>query len=399
MKEVLPYWKDPLIDEFEVSIEECTHSGENFEILIKENVIRPAGGGQAGDRGILHVEGRAIPIIDTAQSDTGIILLTKKAVPKGSKGVISIDTKWRKAMMMNHSAEHLYVGTLQKLDNELNLGYIWIDGERAVIEISGEVDTDILYKAERESQKIVEEDVALYSEYIDSSELDAEIRAREGVALKELVRIIRIGEFDASACSGTHVKSTGEISFLKLTDYKVIENGVQLEILTGPRAIEWVSSIYNQLLQRKHTYPFELQQIGAVLDKGKKCAHEQSSLVERISEIISKLPANEIVNEIQFRYEMFPGFSSNQLRNALKTLSLEGPTAILFFAPGEKSNLIFWTNDLPKDASEYIASKIIELGGRGGGKGDSYTGGFTEVENPEGLFMNLIEYVRNQLKQ
>ena len=210
---------------------------------------------------------------------------------------------------------------------------------------------------------------------------------------------MRIGDYDASACSGTHVSSTGDIGCVKIADYKMIDNGVQIELLTGVHAILHVTEIFNQILRRRHSYPFEMPQIGAVLDKAKGIVEGQQQLTERISEIISRLPANEIINEIQFKYEILPGFSSNQLRNALKELKLEGPMAILYFTPGTKSNLIFWTNELPLEAKEYIESKVSEMGGKGGGRGDSYTGGFTDVENSDEIFLNLVKHIREKLKE
>ncbi len=398
MTEVPPYWQNPLEEEFTVTIDGCNEVDDKYHVRIKENVIRPAGGGQAGDRGVLRIEDRAVQVLDTAAEESGIILITDSFVNPNQTAQLSIDIAWRKAMMMNHSAEHLFVGTIQQLDPDLKLGYIWIDGERAVVEIHGSLTDEILFNAERESQKIINQNIPLHSEFVDSSELDDVVRAREGVASKELVRIIRIGEYDASACSGTHVSSTRDIGFLKISDYKTLKDGVQLEILTGPRAIASISAIYNQVLQRKLGYPFELPQIGAVLDKGKRANEDNTKLVSRISDLISRTPPNEIINNISYRYEILSGFDSENLRTTLRAIPMDGPTAILLFAPGQKCNVILWTHELPREASDYIKPKVIELGGKGGGRGESFTGGFADVDEPEKVFEILVSHVRKELE-
>ena len=399
MNQKHPYWENPLDNKFTVTIITCTKDGNIYKAKIKEDVIRPAGGGQAGDRGTLVIDSTEFKVIDTAMENDSILLITEKPIPENKIAILEIDLQWRRAMMRNHTAEHLFVGTLQKMEPEIKLGYIWIDGERAVIELVGNFNLELLYHAEKKAQELVSEDVPLSSEFINPTELNTEVRAREGVSQKELVRIVRIGNYDASACSGTHVSRTGDIGCIKIADYKIIDKGVQIELLTGVNAILHVTEIYNLILRRRYSYPFEMSQIGAVLDKAKGIVEGQQQLTERISEIISRLPANEIINEIQFKYEILPGFSSNQLRNALKELRLKGPMAVLYFTPGTKSNLIFWTNELPLEAKEYIESKVSEMGGKGGGRGDSYTGGFTDVENPDEVFLNLVKHIREKLNE
>ncbi len=50
---------------------------------------------------------------------------------------------------------------------------------------------------------------------------------------------------------------------------------------------------------------------------------------------------------------------------------------------------------MPKDASEYILKPMKKLGGRGGGKGDVFTGGFVDVADPVKLYEELVIEVRD----
>jgi hypothetical protein len=60
--------------------------------------------------------------------------------------------------------------------------------------------------------------------------------------------------------------------------------------------------------------------------------------------------------------------------------------------------VILWTNELQREATDYIKSKVVELGGKGGGRGESFTGGFTDVEDPQSVFEILVSHVRNELE-
>ena len=43
------YWSSPTVKEHLVTVTGCRAAGEVFEVGIKESVVRPEGGGQAGD--------------------------------------------------------------------------------------------------------------------------------------------------------------------------------------------------------------------------------------------------------------------------------------------------------------------------------------------------------------
>ena len=49
---------------------------------------------------------------------------------------------------------------------------------------------------------------------------------------------------------------------------------------------------------------------------------------------------------------------------------------------------------MPNDTAFYISDIVEDLGGRGGGSSESYTGGFTEVSDPEDLFQTIVDRVR-----
>ena len=44
------YWTDPMKDQFDIEIESILEANGHLHITIKEQVAKPAGGGQAGDR-------------------------------------------------------------------------------------------------------------------------------------------------------------------------------------------------------------------------------------------------------------------------------------------------------------------------------------------------------------
>ncbi|MHA1950906.1 MAG: hypothetical protein ACW987_13665 [Candidatus Thorarchaeota archaeon] len=396
-----PYWTNPMVGSFKVFIDSTRENKGQHQIHIREDVIRPAGGGQAGDRGLLIVGEKKVLISDTVIDSGQVALISDSFVAEKSEGQLEIDLNWRMAMMRNHTAEHLVVGILKRTYPTIEVGDLWIDGNHGSVEFRGiSVSLNDIFKAESEVHKIVSHDIPVLSEYVDADSIDASIRAREGLTLKhEKLRVVKVGDLDSSACSGIHVERTSQIGFFKVIDVKYSNDNTRVEFMSGDQAISKVSDLYNSVLHRKGTYPFEMEQIGPVLDRAKSAVEERSKMKERITKLVFSEESEEQIGGITFKHEFLPGFESKDLRNLANQIKFSKTSVLLLFAPGPKSQVIFRTFKTPHNAEHYISEVVKKHGGSGGGSSDNFTGGFTDVANPEDLYEKLISSVRNSLNQ
>ena len=397
LKDIPVYWTDPKKSKFEVSIESVKKLSECFHIRIKENVIRPASGGQAGDKGLLIVGDQHISIKNTISDSVGVVLITNESLTEGSTGHLEIDMDWRTSMMKNHTAEHLFVAILKGKIVDITVGELWIDGDHGSVEIVGaELGFETIFQTESDVMKVVEEDLPVETSFADSKSIDQSVRSREGLTEKhDQLRIVSVGDLDSSACSGIHVSRTGDIGFFKVLDVKTGENSTRVEFASGMKTALLVSSFYNEALRRKYTYPYEMEQLGAVLDRAKSASDDKQKLIEKTTHLLSKGSTIETIAEVNFRHELLPGYDANSLRILSNQIPTTGSSILLLFAPGRKSQVILRTEEMPKDASEYILKPLQQLGGRGGGKGEVFTGGFGDVTDPVKLYEDLVTEVRN----
>ncbi|MGY5864355.1 MAG: hypothetical protein RTV41_07105 [Candidatus Thorarchaeota archaeon] len=395
------YWTDPTNVSFMVFIENVKKHDKIYHIVLKENVIRPAGGGQAGDRGRLRVGDQEVSITDTIMDSGKITLVVDGLIPEQKEGKLDIDLDWRLAMMRNHTSEHLFVSIMKKKFPDLEVGELWIDGEHGTVELCGVTASfDEIFKAENEVQDMVTKSVAVQSEFVDAKEIDPSTRAREGLASKhDMLRIVKVGDLDSSACSGIHVETTDQIGLFKVIDVKYDGDSTRIEFVTGDGAMIKTNELYNTVLRRKLTYPFEMEQVGAVLDWAKLAIDDKTRLIERIGKLMSSGVSVENIGGVVYRFEYLPGFKSKDLKNLANRLTFEEPSVFLLFAPGTKSQVILRTFNIDQDASYYISQAVKEHDGRGGGSKENFTGGFTDVANPEKLFDALVSAVRKVLGQ
>ena len=399
MNDIPPYWTDPSISKFDVSIKSVKKLENRYHIHINENVIRPAGGGQAGERGRLNVGDKSVIIQDTIGNSEDVILVTDSSLIEGVKGHLEIDMDWRFSMMKNHTAEHLFARTIKAWNEDITIGELWIDGKHGSIELLGAtLDLDTIFEAEHNVMIMIEKDVPVKSQYVDSDSIDSSVRSREGLTEKHTkLRVVSVGELDSSACSGIHVIRTGDIGFFKVLDVKLSPNATRVEFVAGMNAANIATTIYNMALRRKYSYPFEMEQLGAVLDLAKSAVDDKQKLIEKTTQLISSGSTIEQVAEVSFKHEYLPGYDATALKKLANQLPVTGPTVILLFAPGTKSQVIFRVNELPKEASEYIMKPMNNLGGKGGGREDVYTGGFVDVEDSMKLYEDLVSEVRKSI--
>ncbi|RDE12848.1 MAG: hypothetical protein C4K48_09585 [Candidatus Thorarchaeota archaeon] len=399
MREHPYYWDDPLKERFDITIDSIIEANGYTYVKILENVVKPSGGGQAGDRGRIEIDGTAYEFMDTVLLDNVPMLQMKDTPPIRGNAVLAIDMVWRGAMMSNHTSEHLFVGTVKKKHPDIELGRIWIDGNRGAVELEGRSLTiEEVLEAESQVQKHIEQAIPVKTEVTSARDIDESVRTREGVTSKhDIIRIVRVGDLDSSACAGIHVTNTREICVFKVVDFKSRDKDTHIEFLSGSRAVESLCCVYNAALLRKYSYPFELEQLGAVLDKAKslQTAHEES--LQKIIQLMTDGPHKEQMGSIRFWYEYLPGMDAGSMRSVMKQLPEIERSTTLLFAPGPKSSFILWTKSMPKDASYYIQEPVLELGGHGGGSKESFTGGFADVKNALDLYQQLVEKVRKRI--
>jgi len=97
--------------------------------------------------------------------------LTQNAPHENGKARLKLDMSWRIAMMTNHTAEHIFVGTIRKKYPELKLGRIWIDGIHGTIVLEGKViPLDGILETETEVNRIIHDEISVTTKVVSAAE-------------------------------------------------------------------------------------------------------------------------------------------------------------------------------------------------------------------------------------
>jgi misacylated tRNA(Ala) deacylase len=193
---------------------------DGLDLYLDRTVLYPTGGGQPGDRGRLILDdGHALAVEDTLKGADGIAHRLANDAPSPAAGahvVAEVDWPRRHRLMRMHSAMHLLCAAVAC---PVTGGQVGEAKSRLDFDLQGTaVDKDEV--AERIARWIAE-DHPIHHYWIDAGELEARPELVRTMSVRPpttggRVRLVEIEGVDLQACGGTHVKSTGEIGFLRV---------------------------------------------------------------------------------------------------------------------------------------------------------------------------------------
>ena len=255
-----------------------------FNLVIKETVFYPEGGGQISDIGSMWNDHCKIEILDVKKLNGTIIHL---AVLK--EGIIrvedtlnqEIDSHRRSMITINHSATHLMHQALREV-----LGSHVEQKGSLVSENS--LRFDFSHNKQLNDQQLDDIEMIVTNEITQSIKTKIkQMKFKEAIKMGALaffdekygedVRVLFIGNNSIELCGGTHVKSTDEIRLFKVISENSISTGVRrIEAVTADAALRYFRELSDMNKSISH-----------------KLNTNQSNLPEKITSLIKSSDTNK----------------------------------------------------------------------------------------------------------
>lgn len=192
-------------------------------VVLDRTVFYAASGGQPADRGTLSADGEPVAIGNVVFTDPGKTMIAHVPAPGGrplavgDKVRAEIDWPLRYARMRMHTALHLLSAVLPYPVTGGSVG----DAESRLdfdIPEAG-LDKDAITTKLAE---MVAQNAPVSARWITDAELEANPSLVKTMSVKPpmgtgRVRLIEIAGLDLQPCGGTHVRSTGEIGAVRVT--------------------------------------------------------------------------------------------------------------------------------------------------------------------------------------
>lgn len=263
------YWTHPDLYETEVQV---TAVGD-CQVTIDPMLFHPDEGGQPADEG--HIgEARLVraDVID------GEVVHTLDRPLEDGKYTARLDKERRQYTASQHTAQHILSGIAQSQFGLETVG-VHIGLENCTVDFDREMDWDVARDLERRATEVVTLDLPVETVFEDEG---APVRSRLGEIESDVIRVVKVGQYDRSACCGAHVGTTGQIGVVRVFNLEKYKDGTRVSFLAGLRALEQAQCETSILRELRKTASCSTAELPAILQKALERSKDLAKEVHRV---------------------------------------------------------------------------------------------------------------------
>ncbi len=388
--------------------------GTEAILILSETPFYAESGGQIGDTGVIKGDNFEFLVKDTKkQQDVFLHIGVVKSgdINVNAKATATIDNSRRELIKKNHSATHLMHEALQNLlGSHIEQKGSLVTDDRLRFDFSH--NKPVSFEEIQNIERMVNEAIRQNSVIaINEMPID-EAKAKGAMALfgekyGDVVRVVEMGS-SIELCGGTHVAATGDIGLFKITQETGIAAGVRrIEAVTGGQAVEIMleqnATLHELASTLKTDNAHIVAKVDAALDESKTLRKELANLQSKLvfanrGEILAK--ATDI-NGIKVIVSRIDGADNRSLRELCDNLQAEtkGITMLIAEVDGRVALVTSVDKALTTKlkAGELLNIAATEVGGKGGGRPDSATGGGTEPANIQKAIDSAINWIKTKI--
>jgi len=323
---------------------------EAFQLVLEKTPFYAESGGQVGDTGTLNFAGEKVNVIDTKKENDLIIHFTE-VLPGNIKTDVDavVNKTKRHHTAVHHSATHLLHAALRSvLGTHVAQKGSLVNEEHLRFDFShfAKVSDEEIKQVENLVNQKIRENIPVVIKSMSKDEAVAMgAMALFGEKYGDVVRVVMMDpNYSIELCGGTHIGSTGELGFFKITHESAVAAGVRrIEAISGMAAEKYLVDQENVL-----------RDVTALLKNPK-------DLKKAIEQLIAE--NNELRKSLDSLYNKQLGNTRKELVNKVESLngiSFLGAEVEVANADALKK-LCF---DLKHDLTDYIVVLVANIAGK-----------------------------------
>ncbi|MGE7092427.1 alanyl-tRNA editing protein [Lysinibacillus sp. NPDC048646] len=233
MKELL-YYQDAMLRDFDATIARTgTEEDGRQYVVLSNTAFYPTGGGQPHDTGTLN----NIPVVDVEKINDEIRHYIEYEASTLT-GEVHGKLNWQRRFdhMQQHAGQHILTAAFVELFDAQTVSF-HLGSEQVTIDIVADILTDEqLVAAEARANEIILENRPIETKWITEYEL-VDYNLRKEVAVTGDIRLVIIPDYDYNGCGGTHPRSTGQVSAIKILGTEKMKGNVRVSFVCGQRVL------------------------------------------------------------------------------------------------------------------------------------------------------------------
>ena len=191
------------------------------------------------------------------------------------------------------------------------------------MDFNGDITREQLEEIEYSANRAVAQNLEIQVQYPTKEELE-KISFRSKIEIEGQIRIVTIPQYDVCACCAPHVKRTGEIGLIKLTNVQRYKGGVRITMLCGFRALS---------------------------------DYKQKAASTRSISVMLSAPENEIVQAVSTMKENLSAWKTKAIQLQREVLKYQVEQI-----PKEENIVVFFEDELENEDARYLMNMVLEKG-------------------------------------
>jgi alanyl-tRNA synthetase len=377
------YRLDAYQTQFEAQVLETRQNPktDRLEVRLDQTAFYPTAGGQAFDTGLMTEREHPISsaaVLEVIEDDDNQLwhVLSEPGLQVSAKVTGRVDWERRLDHMQQHTGEHILGQAFFRLSKHVIA--VNMESRVCTLDLDAEIDWDTAMHAERIANEAIWAGHPITTYEVPETEI-AQVPLRRTPKVSGLIRVVQIGNYDYSACGGTHLKTSSEVGFLKIFKLERVKNGAtRVYFNCGNRLLDdyrfkhdFVSALGLRFSSGLESVP---ERTMAALEELTTTKKEVAALRTKLAEIIASIHDEPVVmmmlDDATLVGEVAKAFSAKPGQVALLG-AIDGARAMLCVACGEGAAV---------KAGEVLKVGLPLIDGRGGGKPDLVQGSGSKLE-------------------
>jgi alanyl-tRNA synthetase len=347
---------------------------------LRESGFYPTGGGQPHDEGTLTLlnalgEEGAVWRVAAVEAEGDVVwhrvvpLDDSESEPAPAarlRGRIDWDRRFRH--MQRHSAQHLVSQAFVRVDPAFGTRAVALGSPDVTLDLAGEPGEAAVDEALALANEVASQALPITAFEVDEGELHA-YPLRRPAKVAGRVRLVRMGDWEVSACGGTHLHNTAEaLPILALGRERIRAGLTRVTFRAGLEAVAHANATHAAATAAARALSTGVPELvtrvqalqAEAAEARRELAHAQRALASARAEVLAPTPG-AIVALVLASDE---AHLTTELADALAE---RGATAVVGAALEAKAVLVVASGS-GRDVRPALRAGLAVLGGRGGGR-------------------------------
>ena len=370
------YYTDPACRAFEATVERAFERDGRPAVTLDRTAFYPTAGGQPYDTGRLG----DTTVVETIDEDGDVIHVVAAPLAAGMRVRGEIDWTRRFDHMQQHTGQHVLSAAFDRLFGNRTVSF-HMGADASTIDLARELAPADVERAVDEANAVVWQDADVGIRFVSETEA-RDLPLRKEPSREGTLRLIAIGDFDLSACGGTHVSRTGAIGLIAVTATERFRGGMRVTFACGGRALRVLRSYRDAVAGSVRVLSVLPSELPAAIERVQSDGKDLRKTIARMQDALAVHEAARLRSlavatpRARVVVATLDGWDAAGLKSVASAIVGEPGSAVaLFSASAPVAAVIARSADVTLDANALLRQLLELFGGRGGGRPEFAQGG------------------------